>query len=484
MKPAAPTLARSPARRWRLAAAVMLATLAFGALRPATGAEETAGRRSAEGQAASGGELAAEAIQGRIDRLKEAAEPEHPLRHKLIQTYTEALEQRQKAEELHARAEEFGRLRQAAPELLAQVKGELARPPEEVSVSAPTDAELRDLEQQLTEAEAALAAARASHAELEDEPKRRAERRLEVAAQLAAAEEELARVKQQLEAAPTGEPAELAEAEQALILARKKALEQEINAHKAELLSYDARRNLLSARRDKAARTLREAEQLVEAWRRIVNERRQQEARHAVQEARQATAEAHPAVRHLAEENQRLAEIRTGPEGLAARIQAASQQLQESQDRLNDLKADFARVQERVQTAGLTKAIGALLRKKRAELPRPRRYQRRISSRQDEIAEAELKLLELEEQRADLADAEAAGDEILAALDVPPGEDEREEVRQAAVGLLAAKRDLLDALISGYETHSTTLLNLNIAEEQLAAAARDYADYVDEKILW
>ena len=62
------------------------------------------------------------------------------------------------------------------------------------------------------------------------------------------------------------------------------------------------------------------AKKLVAAWQKIVEQHRKNDAEEQARVARIAAASAHPALKDLAELNQRLAERRTGPAGLAANI--------------------------------------------------------------------------------------------------------------------------------------------------------------------
>jgi potassium efflux system protein len=444
----------------------------------------TAGALAQEPTAEPLPELSVEDFQDRIERVEADQGLAEPAKEELLETYRDAAAQLERAAELKAKAAEFEAEQQAAPGLLEQLRAELAGPAPEVEVEPPPDATLADLERGLTEAEAALAAAQAAHRQLEDEPSRRSERRAEIPRLLSEAERTLAEIQQQLATKLPEGADELARAERILLRARSEALRHEVAAYRAEVASYDARRELLGVRREKASRELRAAEERVSKRRELVQRRRREEAREAIAEARRLAADAHPGLRELAGYNEALARRWAATDGPAARAADASRELQEANSQLTDVKVDFARMRAQVEPVGLTKAVGALLRKERADLPDPRECRRRVRTRQSTLSDVQLELLALEEEWSKLADAEAETTRILAAVEAPLSEQEREELRQTAAELVRARRDLLGSLIRDYNGYFTALLYLNLAEEQVASVSQEYADYIDEKIFW
>ncbi|KPK66302.1 MAG: hypothetical protein AMK73_00330 [Planctomycetes bacterium SM23_32] len=468
------------AAAWRPWALALLGGLVLwaGAGRTALGQEEVAAPE------APAPELTVADVQGRIGRVQESHEPADPVRARLLDTYQQALDHLQRAEEARTNTAQFDADRESAPARLEQIRADLAGPLPEVRVEAPPEATLTDLEQRLSIAEASLTAAQATWRQLEDEPTRRAERRAEIPKPLSEAEQELAEVRQQLAAQPPEEANEAAEADRILLQARRMALENQVASYRAEILSYDARRELLSARREWATRELNAARERVEAWRRLVQQQRQVAAGEVVAEARRVAADADPALRELAEGNEELAARWAAADGPATKAANAARRLQDANAKLTELRVDFARVRARTEAVGLTKAIGALLRKKRTDLPDIRQYQGSVRARQAMLSDVQLELLELEEQWSAVADTDAQVQQMLSKAGRPLAEQQREEMRQTALGLLRARRDLLDSLIRDYNSYFTSLLYLNIAEEQLIAVIQDYANYVDEKILW
>ena len=479
--------------RWRVLASILLCLVLSAAVvvageQAADAPGEPASEEKEEETPAAAPALSVESLQQQIEEIKAREGLDEERKKELLDAYESALTNLQKAKEAAAAAASFAKQVSEAPTLQEKVKKDIAALPEEPKVEIPADATLTQLEQQLAAAEAELQAATNKAAELDEESKQRAEKRQEIPKLLAAAREDLAEVEQKLaaEAAPEGAP-DTTDAQRAVLVTRQQMLKRQIEKYNAQLRSYDATPELLAARKDLAAARISLAKKRVAALQEAVNEERRQEAEMAAEEAREArrqAAQAHPALREAAEANAALAEQRTGPDGLTNQIESVSNRLESINSKLTELKSDFESVEENVEAAGLTKAIGLLLLKKRGELPDLRDHRRQIKKRQPEISRAQFELLQLEEQRADLADLEAAVDEVMEKVEPSLSERKREDIRAEARKLLETRRQLLDSLIGDYNTYFSKLIDLDLKQQDLVDQAEQYANYINERILW
>ena len=118
-----------------------------------------------------------------------------------------------------------------------------------------------------------------------------------------------------------------------LLLAQRRAAEQEMLCCQKELAAYEARTELLPLCRDLDARQVALAEQEIKQRQEFVNRRRQQEAEQQVRQAAWEAGQAHPAVRRLAEENAALAAKR---KQLAERIVDTTRQQEQVNQQLSD----------------------------------------------------------------------------------------------------------------------------------------------------
>ncbi len=422
------------------------------------------------------------ALQKRIEAVEEARGLSEEKRTRLLELYRQALRNVQEAASAEQDAGRFEQLRKAAPEKLGELRRELAEESPEVEVEVP-DVPVSELRQYLTEAEAEAVAAREKSVALEADQKRRAERRTEIPKLEAEARQKLEEVEQKLAGEGPEEISPAAAADQTLLRARKRALESRLKAMRQELLSYDARGELLLARRDKAERELARVEKIAARWRQIVEERRRREAQQAAKEAAREATEVPEPLRNIAEENSELAVRRA--EEIIPKIEDATGTLRRLESRVETLNGDFERVRERVEKSpGLTKALGLLLRKKSAELPRVADHRRHIHAREPKIAEVELELLELEERRAEMADLEARLDQVVDTLDGALSEERRQQLRTEARKLLESRLQLLQAITRDYDAYFDRLQELDTTERELIRTTEKFAAYIDEHILW
>lgn len=465
--------------------AVLSTFVLTGALWSAAYAQQAAPPPAPEG--ATVPTLDAQEIQARLKKIEGSDELGEPAKKKLVEAYQDVLGQLKIADEWATKATQYQQAMDAAPSVLAEIKAELSKPQAEMKAEAQSDASIAQLEQLLAKVEAELAGARKTAEDWENQAKLRASRRLEVPKLLAAAQQRMDEIKQQIATPAPAETPELGVARRAQQLSRQRAAEQENAAYEKEISSYDARGELLTARRDLAARRVAESEKLAAAWRVLVNDRRKVEAEKAARQARAASREAaraHPSVKALAEENARLAELRTGKDGLAARIAATSQGLQDITQTLKRLRDSRQGVEQRIEAAGLTTALAMVLRRQRDELPDTKAHARKIRTREDEIGSTQLRLFELQERRTALSHIDGRIEEIVGSLDTPTTAEQREDIRFAARDLLDTQRNLIEALTTDYQAYAVKLSDLDAAERQLVAETERHLDYINRRILW
>ncbi len=422
-----------------------------------------------------------EAIQQRIEQVKANADLQEQAKQTLLETYQKALEKAQAAQEWSEKAEDLKQGREGAPQLVAELQAKLETEPEPVEIT-PLDEPVTRLQQELVKAQAELAEKKNLAAELEAEQSRRSERRKEAPTQAETARKALDEVEEGLSALPAEglNPDQAARA--TLLRARKKALQAEMAALDEELLSYDARGELLNLRRQVTARELERAEKRVERWQKIVTEKRRQESEQAAREAAREAARAHPALKDLAERNKELAGLRA--KTLTLRMEQTSTELEAVKLRLTNLKDDLKKVRDKVEKAGMSKELGLRLRKVKAELPDIRAHRNKLNALQPKIAEAQLNALDYREEAAEAYNVEARLQEIMDALGPEMTLPEREEIRGTARNLLETRRDLLTALHQDYDSYFVMLLDLAEAERQLIQTSSEYRSFISRNILW
>lgn len=426
-------------------------------------------------------ELSPSQIQSRLKKAEESKDLPEAVRTALLDTYKKILTQLKAADEFSTKGDEFVKGAQEAPVLLRQARVELetpAEPPPTIDDKMP----LAEMHRSLSLAEAKLAELQKKLNDIQFEPKRRADRRVEIPKLQELIRKQQADLElQQAVKPPADENAEVTVANRLLLDARKQATSRELMSYEQELRFYEATTELLTARRDLAVVQVAQAEQAVKSLRTAVNDRRKGEAEQQARDARTTALQAHPAIKQLARDN---ATLTTDRQVLAGKIERVARESDACEKSLAELDAEFAKVMDRVKRVGLTQAIGLLLRKQRDSLPNVESHRRDTEKRQAEISKVSLDLVELEDQRATLAEVDARTDLIVNQLKDSVDSLELPLIQEDIRILLQTKRGYLDSLIADTNSYLDKLVEYDTRDRQLIRKARDYASFCNEYILW
>jgi potassium efflux system protein len=454
-------------------------------VRPAWGQESSTGV-SVSDQASP---VTAEGVQAQLDRTNADATLDETLKSKLVPLYTQALEQLRSSKEWADKAAQFEAEAAAAPDEIQANEKKRRQPPATPEAPEETTA---GLEQRLAQIESELVAARQDRDALKEEGAQRAERRKQLPELLTSARQRLAELPPASPAVTeTTEPPQLVEAGRVLAVAQKQALEYEIRAYEVQLQTYEIRGQLREVRLEQAIRKVAQLEESEKVLRRAVGERRQEEAREAVRETQRAlleTAHATPRVRNAAEElaeaNAALAARRTGPNGLLMKVDSTSAELAQVQAQLAALRDQSKSIRQKVEAAGLTNAIGLLLRRQMTELPDARAHRRNVRARRQVTAQVQFEQIELGEQRSAVADVESLLQHMLSVAGISPEAEQRATIESLFRELLQSQKDTLDALYADYDRYFEELVDLDSSEQRLIEESEQLAAYIDEHILW
>ncbi|UCG15634.1 MAG: mechanosensitive ion channel [Phycisphaerales bacterium] len=420
-------------------------------------------------------------LQLQLKQVQDATDLAEDAKTAAVGLYTQAIQQLEIAEQWVAKAAEYEAERQKAPETLQAIQGELASPVGEPTPDVPAEATRADLEQRFRQVQSDLDAEKKALADWERERDRRMARRKEIPDLLTAAKSRLQTLAETPTTPEPEQPAAVRLAQQALSQGRRLAIAREIEAYNSELLSYDARRDLLQARLDRASRRVSYLEKLAGAWQKLVQERAQRESDLALREAREQLKRAHPAIRPLAEEREQLA-LRA--KKLQAEAREVDGRVAETEALLTQVSQDFDKITRRVSATGLTNAIGQLLRKHRGNLPSLRPFERNLRQRKDRISAAQLAMMELEDRRSELMNLDAIVAGIMESVDAGTSEEKRTMIREAAQEAILTLRTEADGLLKDHDRLFEKLVDLDGKERDLVKTVGRFEEYVDEKILW
>ncbi len=427
--------------------------------------------------------LSAEVVETRRRQADSATDLDEATKKRIAELYAQALDSLNRAAGSAKRAETF----KQETDNVQQRQREIQQRIDELRGRTPTLPEaltLPDLEQELAKADRSLADLKQAQTQAENDLAGRANRRKDIRSLLFSAPARLQEVGKQLESpTPADEPPLLTLARRTELQARRLAVDQEIPACQNELAKYDAEdaQDLVRLQRDLKIQEVAFAERQFGLLNRRANAMRAAAADEAVRQAEEEAIRAQPLLKDYAAQNKELAEK---TQTLTEQIGQTDQALHDAEARLESVQQQFQQAKDREKSVGLTKTVGAQLRKQETSLPGVREYRQKIRNRQQIIEDVRYELFELDEERNELAQPELIVADVL--KNAPPGLSpaERRELQTAAEAALERKRKYLDAVIRNQSNYFDKLTELDTTELQLVNLTEEFTDYIRERVLW
>ncbi len=417
-------------------------------------------------------------VQQRIEALEAAGEDAS---EEELADWRAALAALDEAAEARQRAEGFRRDVAEAPARLKSLREDPARTNQLPSPSELVALGLREREQRLSQAQAELAAARSQVEELGRVRDTRLGRAAAIPEELARARVELSDRAEQLAALPAsadGAP------RRARVAAEMEVLRQRAAALEAEQAAYEALREVLPLRLDRARAESTRAEQAAAFWQEQVTTLKRAEAERAARAAeakRDEIVASYPELASVATHNEELAALRSGEDGLPQRIASTAVELRETRAVTAEVERRFRSMRRRIAAGGLTEGMGLVLRRDFEWLPRTRQLEDTADDRAERLSETHLLLLGIEEERASYGSVDRRLAELFAEL----GVDETDgELAALATELLDSQRELQEEVIRDANELLAVLYDLEVAHGDLTGAAERYRDYIEQRILW
>ena len=428
-----------------------------------------------------------EGVQAKLSEIQAKKRLPDDLKTRLLNLYQLAQHQLETAQEFETRAASYQQAIASAPGETRRLRALLAQAPAERPPEANLDtAPLPELERQLVTEETHLSSIKNQLADLDQQLQGQRDRPVKAREELTAAQRDLQGVEEDLKRAPGPRvSASLAEAERIARQAQRQARMSEITMLEQELLSYDVRIALLQAQRELLARELPLVEGRLSTLRDAIAARQKAEAEQARTEAERAEREAlgkHPTIQRVIEKNAALSTELAATLDRLGQTQAARKAIEAQAKRI---EKDFKGARQKIEIAGLSQALGQVLREQRRKLPDTRRYQQDTKDRQAEIARVGLRVLQLEEQRSAAMDVPTRVGRLMDAQvdsSIPPAE--RGRIKAELQKLLNDQQGMYGRLAEAYTSYLRALGELDFAERRLIDGAQGYAAFLDQRLLW
>jgi potassium efflux system protein len=439
---------------------------------------------SAEVVQPTSGSVNPETLNARLKEVESATSLDEETRASITGMINKALANLETARNNKVTTEEYIRLRESAPEMTRKIRAALekqASVPPEVKLTVTRESPFEDVERELLQEKANLAAVKAKRADLESQLETSKTRPSVIPKTLAKTKQ----ARKDLEAernapAPEGELAWVTEARRWAQDARLAALRSEINLLDQELLTLPFKVEWLEAQRDQQTESINRINTRIALLEELSSHQGRVEAREAVAAADAAVEEAagkHPLIQQLAEENATLTREAAALASTLKRASDSDSTVDRDAKRIED---NFRQAREQLDVAGLSNVLGEVLGSQRQDLPDRRELRSRLSELEDENARMTLEMIQQASERKRLGSTEDHVDGLT--QDLTP--EVAALVTDDLTGLVLTRRDLLDKSISLHKSYLRSLRELSASYKRLLDNTIAYDAFLAKNLLW
>lgn len=422
-------------------------------------------------------------LQERIEEISTASGIDEKLQEQLLELYQKARERLLAAENFAELSKEHAQLVSTAPDRLQRLQQQLEAlpPPENITISPPANATLSDIQQILAQEKAKQAGLQNQVAELERELRQAQSRPARIREELTTTKQRRQALEKDQEAQSGSHESErLSQARQLALQMSQLAVNNHIRALDQELLSNDARQGLLKAQLDLARQQLELQALRVRKLDEHANQYSLTDAAELAKQAAQAAIGADPLLQEAAGIN---ADLSDQLARLVTQLEQAAINQQHLQQQLDQLQARYRTSEQQLEIAGLSQALGDLLRRERRSLPVVNHVAKQINDRHQTISEVRLQQFQLEQELQTLN----IDNQLAQLLDRQASDKDAEQqalLAERLRQLIVDRADLWKKLSINYRRYADQLLDINRIEQQLVDQTLAYQHLLDENLFW
>ena len=430
-----------------------------------------------------------ELIETKLNELQTNRSLSEEARNRLLEQYRAILSQLKELEVFNQSVVRYRDILNSAPGQIAAINTQIeqirAQHATDPPVHLPKNADLQEIERLLA---AKIAELNTIQTQLADLPKRIEDVNRQPATartRLNAINIELEQVNQELGQPIAGtSPDAEQQARQWLSLSRRDRLRAETQMLEQQLASFNLRLDLAKAQYELAQYQLQQV-QTQRTWldsqadrlRRIEAE----QVRDETLATERALEDAHPLLRSIATANSALGE---NISQLARDLERVTEQQVTVEQRRTRIEQNFRDARERLEVAGLNRALGQVLIEQRAQLPSTRSLRRDRNERADRIAEASLNLIRLREERRHFQETEQQLSQLLNSQTQELPKATQQKMQAQLRELLAQQRELIHRVITLQDNHLRALAQLDDQATRLFHVVERYDTFLAERLLW
>jgi len=214
-------------------------------------------------------------------------------------------------------------------------------------------------------------------------------------------------------------------------------------------------------------------------------DRRQQEIdkeQAELQEAEKAAEGKHPLIQQATRENM---QFNLSLRSINKNMEQFLTQKNELEQRYKELEKDYQSAEQKINLAGLSPALGNLLREQRRNLPQRKQYSDLNDKIQSEIARTSLETFKLDDTKKKISDV---GQALLLRIDrqLPTDMNDADKlrIRTELRMLLNDQKDLVLRLSSAYSEYARVLGEVDFSLQQMLTSADKFSAFLDQRLLW
>ncbi len=428
-------------------------------------------------------------LKAKIEAINTREGLDEATKSKLLSIYQAAQDNLSNVEKFKAQAAAFKTATRQAPEQTKRLQKEVDQAASKLSKQKQEDFSripVEELEQRLILEKVKVSTLDEQIKKLEDELAMQNSRPQLIREEILAAQQDLESAQKKLEI-PVGKSGSKLEAE-----ARQVQLKTLIDSRTAELkmldvdaISNPARVELLKTQFQLLDMQKAALSPVVTAIESLAFELRQQEAKQmqdALSQAEKAVSGKHVLIQESTRENSQYSR---DLQDITAKIEQYAEQKTRVDAQSSQIETDSKSAEKKISLAGLSPALGKILREQRRNLPVQDEFEQQSQTIQNETAIISLAQFKIEDKLKKLMDVDAVlkgmmSQQVDQAL---PGE-QRMMIQAELRVLQNNQKELLNKLDAADTTYLHTLGDLDFARQQMITQAAKFAGYLDERLLW
>jgi len=430
-----------------------------------------------------------ETLQAKIETINSRQGLEEAAKSKVIKLYQSAQDNLNNIETYKARIAAFKQAIKQAPEQTKKLQKEIEQTqprPAKQKTEDFTNIATEELEQRLILEKEKISNLDEQLKKLENELALQNSRLQLIRQEILTAQQDIEASQKKL-GIPTASPnSQLeAEAEQIYLKTLMDVRTVELKMLDIEVISNPARVELLKTQYQLLDIQKTAYSPIISAIENLLTERRQQQAKDAQDALTQAEKDLfgkHPVIQAITRENIQYSK---DLQSITEKMDNYNEQKAKLDAKAAEIDGDFKSAEKKIGLAGLSPALGKILREQRRNLVTQNQLTLLSETIQNETALTSLEQFKVEDKLKKLVDIDAVLHEVMVSqVDQKLPEEERMRVQAELRVLMNTQKDLLNKLSIADATYLRTLGDFDFARQQMVIQAGKFAAFLDERLLW